>query len=262
MDAYDGLKDGYYIIVGGIVFDPRNVKKLALYKAAKYRTPTRPKPPSTPAACISTPPTRKLSSSSCVSRSAPAPPPTPPRSCTSSIAAAPPPLFSPSNSTTRANSARVNGAPGSTATHPSTATPPAAPSSSPTSTTTSSATSRRCTTRSSPATGADVAYLYVLPRYRRQGIGGTLLIAAARWLQADGIARVTVDCFAKDPTRSFFHRLGAFVIASTADNSDPAAIITYGFANLKELPSKALKTRSIAKFQRFKDCRWNKLPKY
>ena len=85
---------------------------------------------------------------------------------------------------------------------------------------------------------ADVAGLYVLPRYRRQGIGGALLVAAARWLQEDGITRVTADCFAHDPTRSFFDRLGGFVIASTSDDSDKAAIITYGFANLKELAAR------------------------
>jgi GNAT superfamily N-acetyltransferase len=82
---------------------------------------------------------------------------------------------------------------------------------------------------------ADIAGLYVLPRYRRQGIGGMLLVAAARWLQEDGIARVTADCYAKDPTRSFFSRLGAFVIASTSDEDDPTAVITFGFPNLKEL---------------------------
>jgi len=85
---------------------------------------------------------------------------------------------------------------------------------------------------------ADIAGLFVLPRYRREGIGGTLLIAAARWLQEDGITRVTADCYAKDPTRSFFDRLGGVVIASTSDDTNPAAIITYGFANLKELAAK------------------------
>jgi GNAT superfamily N-acetyltransferase len=80
--------------------------------------------------------------------------------------------------------------------------------------------------------------LFVLPKYRREGIGGALLIAAARWLVNDGIARATVDCFAKDPTRTFFDRLGGVVIASNTDEDDPAAMITYGFANLKELAAK------------------------
>jgi GNAT superfamily N-acetyltransferase len=86
--------------------------------------------------------------------------------------------------------------------------------------------------------GADVAGLYVLPRHRRQGIGGMLLITAARWLQKDGIARVTADCYAHDPTRRFYDRLGGFVISSTADDTDVTAVITYGFANLKELAAK------------------------
>lgn len=85
---------------------------------------------------------------------------------------------------------------------------------------------------------ADIAGLFVLPKYRREGIGGALLIAAARWLQHDGIGRVTVDCYAKDPTRSFFDRFGGVVIASTNDES-PAATITYGFANLKELAARS-----------------------
>ncbi len=81
----------------------------------------------------------------------------------------------------------------------------------------------------------DIAGLYVLPRYRRRGIGGMLLVRVARWLQEDGINRVTVDCFAHDPTRAFFGRMGGFVIASISDNNDPAAIITYGLANMREL---------------------------
>ncbi len=85
---------------------------------------------------------------------------------------------------------------------------------------------------------ADIAGLYVLPRYRRRGIGGMLLMRIARWLQEDGINRVTADCFAHDPTRGFMYRMGGVVIASVTDENDPAARITYGFANLKELAAK------------------------
>ena len=86
---------------------------------------------------------------------------------------------------------------------------------------------------------ADVAGLFVTPRYRRQGIGSALLVHAAKWLQEDGIDRVTADCYAHDPTRNFFDRLGGVVIAST-DDADPAARITYGFANLRELAARPL----------------------
>ncbi len=82
---------------------------------------------------------------------------------------------------------------------------------------------------------ADIAALNVLPRYRRRGTAGALFVKAAQWLQEDGITRVTADCFAHDPTRSFFDRLGGFVIGSTSDDTDPEAKITYGFANLREL---------------------------
>lgn len=87
---------------------------------------------------------------------------------------------------------------------------------------------------------ADIAGLYVLPRYRLRGVGGMLLMRTARWLQEDGINRVTADCFAQDPTRGFFDRMGGFVIASTTDDLDPGAKITYGFANLKELAAKEI----------------------
>jgi GNAT superfamily N-acetyltransferase len=83
--------------------------------------------------------------------------------------------------------------------------------------------------------GADVAGLFVVPEYRRKGIGTRLLVHAARWLQEDNINRLTVDCYAHDPCREFFGRNGGVVIASVSDDSDPAARITYGFDNLKEL---------------------------
>ena len=83
--------------------------------------------------------------------------------------------------------------------------------------------------------GADCAGLYVLPKYRREGIGTRLLVEASRWLMEEGITRMTADCYAKDPSRRFFERLGAFVIASNADEENTAAVITYGFANLKEI---------------------------
>ncbi len=85
---------------------------------------------------------------------------------------------------------------------------------------------------------ADIAGLYVIPSRRREGIGTSLLLQAARWLHDDGIDRVTADCFARDPTRDFFDRNGGVVIASISDESDPAARITYGFANLRELAAR------------------------
>lgn len=85
---------------------------------------------------------------------------------------------------------------------------------------------------------ADIAGLYVLPRYRRRGIGGMLLVRTARWLQESEIRRVTVDCFARDPGRGFFDRMGGVVIASTSDETESGARITYGFANLKELAAR------------------------
>ena len=88
---------------------------------------------------------------------------------------------------------------------------------------------------------ADIAALHVVPRHRRRGIATALLIKAARWLQEDGLSRATADCYALDPTRPFHDRLGGTVIAGTSEESapDPAAIITYGFANLKELAARA-----------------------
>ena len=86
---------------------------------------------------------------------------------------------------------------------------------------------------------ADIAGLYVVPRYRRRGIGGMLLVRIARWLQEDGINRVTADCYLHAPTRGFCDRMGGVVIASVSDESDPAAKITYGFANLRELAARA-----------------------
>jgi GNAT superfamily N-acetyltransferase len=85
---------------------------------------------------------------------------------------------------------------------------------------------------------ADIAGLMVVPTSRRERVGTKLLVKAAQWLQEDGIDRVTVDCFAHDPTRDFFDRNGGVVIASISDDSDPAAKITYGFANLRELAAK------------------------
>ncbi len=87
---------------------------------------------------------------------------------------------------------------------------------------------------------ADIAGLMVTPKYRREGIGTALLVRAAKWLQEDGIDRVTADCYALDPTREFFNRKGGVVIASISDYSDPAARITYGFSNLKELAARRL----------------------
>ncbi len=85
---------------------------------------------------------------------------------------------------------------------------------------------------------ADIAGLYVLPRHRRHGIGGLLMAQAARWLKPNEISRVTAVAFAHDPTRSFYARLGGFVISSAMDESDPGAMSTYGFSNFKELAAR------------------------
>jgi GNAT superfamily N-acetyltransferase len=86
---------------------------------------------------------------------------------------------------------------------------------------------------------ADLAGFYVLPKLRRRGIGGLLLVRAAKWLQDDGISRATVDCFAREPSRAFFDRMGGVVISNTGDPAeDPAAKVTYGFANLRELAAR------------------------
>jgi len=77
--------------------------------------------------------------------------------------------------------------------------------------------------------------LYVLPRYRRQRIGFALLHFMAVWLDNEGLSRATVDTFAGDPTRQFFHRRGAFVISTSEGTPDPASIITYGFPDLRQL---------------------------
>jgi GNAT superfamily N-acetyltransferase len=87
---------------------------------------------------------------------------------------------------------------------------------------------------------ADIAGLLVSPKFRREGVGSKLLVQAAKWLQQDGIDRATVDCFAHDPTREFFDRLGGVVIASISDDADPTARITYGFDNLRELAARPL----------------------
>ena len=86
---------------------------------------------------------------------------------------------------------------------------------------------------------ADIAGLFVLPRYRRRGIATALLVHAAKWLQEDGISRVTAACHAHDPSRTFFERRGGVVIASATDDTDPTAVITYGFANLRELAARS-----------------------
>ncbi len=88
---------------------------------------------------------------------------------------------------------------------------------------------------------ADVAGLFVLPRHRRKGIGTALLVRAARWLQEDGISRVTAGCYARDPNRGFFDRMGGVVIANTsASGDDPAAIMTFGFVNFRELAARQI----------------------
>jgi len=90
---------------------------------------------------------------------------------------------------------------------------------------------------------ADIASLYVLPKYRRRGLGEMLLVRAARWLQEDGISRVTADCYARDRCRGFCDRMGGVVISSTQDDAavvDMAAVVTYGFANFKELAARSL----------------------
>jgi GNAT superfamily N-acetyltransferase len=88
---------------------------------------------------------------------------------------------------------------------------------------------------------ADVAGLFVLPRYRRRGIGTALLVRAARWLQEDGISRVTADCHARDPSRGFFERMGGVVIANTgAGEDDPMAVVTFGFVNFRELAARQI----------------------
>lgn len=87
---------------------------------------------------------------------------------------------------------------------------------------------------------ADIAGLYTLPKFRREGIGTQLLIQGAKWLQDDCIDRMTVSCFAHDPARAFFDRLGGVAISTVQDDSDPAAIITYGFVNVKELAGHAI----------------------
>ncbi|HVT83057.1 MAG TPA: GNAT family N-acetyltransferase [Phycisphaerae bacterium] len=85
---------------------------------------------------------------------------------------------------------------------------------------------------------ADIAGLFVLPKYRRLGIGTALLVRGARWLQEDGITRVTADGYARDPSRGFFERMGGVVIARTGEEDDPAAVVTFGFANFKELAAR------------------------
>ena len=86
---------------------------------------------------------------------------------------------------------------------------------------------------------SDIAGLYVLPRYRRRGIGTALLVRAAKWLQEDGINRVTADCYAHDPSRGFYDRRGGVIIARTAeDQADATAVMTYGFANLREMAAR------------------------
>ena len=82
---------------------------------------------------------------------------------------------------------------------------------------------------------ADVAGLYVLPRYRRRGFGRALLTAAAHWLVPDGITRLTLTGYQRDATRPFGERLGGFVIHSPSDETDPRGLITFGFANLAEI---------------------------
>jgi GNAT superfamily N-acetyltransferase len=82
---------------------------------------------------------------------------------------------------------------------------------------------------------ADIAGLFVLPRWRRKGIGRGLLGRAALWLSDGGLTRFTIDCFAGDSNRAFLDRQGGVVISSTADPEDRAAIITYGFSDLRSL---------------------------
>ena len=86
---------------------------------------------------------------------------------------------------------------------------------------------------------ADIAGLFVLPTFRREGIGTRLVAQAALWLQEDCIERMTVSCYAHDPSRAFFDRLGGVAISAIEDDSDPAALIAYGFANVKELATHA-----------------------
>jgi len=82
---------------------------------------------------------------------------------------------------------------------------------------------------------ADITGPFVLPNYRRRGIGKALMRRAAEWLNQDGIDRATVDCYLHDPTRPFFHRMGGFVIASADD--EPGAVVTFGLSQMLELSS-------------------------
>ncbi|HVX84179.1 MAG TPA: GNAT family N-acetyltransferase [Phycisphaerae bacterium] len=81
---------------------------------------------------------------------------------------------------------------------------------------------------------ADVAGMYVLPRYRRRGIGRALVRAAARWLVADGITRMTLTGYERAGTRGFGERLGGFVIESPSE-VEGGGLITFGFTNLAEM---------------------------
>jgi GNAT superfamily N-acetyltransferase len=87
---------------------------------------------------------------------------------------------------------------------------------------------------------ADIAGLFVLPKFRRQGVGTILVVKAAQWLQEDCIDRMTVSCYAHDPSRTFFDRLGGVAISTVQDDSDVSALITYGFVNVKELAARAV----------------------
>jgi GNAT superfamily N-acetyltransferase len=87
---------------------------------------------------------------------------------------------------------------------------------------------------------ADIAGLCVLPKFRHLGIGTMLMVKAAQWLQEDGIDRATVSCYARDPCRAFFARLGGVAITQAPDDENPAAIVTYGFVNVKELAARGV----------------------
>jgi len=82
---------------------------------------------------------------------------------------------------------------------------------------------------------SDLSALYVLPRYRGRGIARALMIHVSRWLFHDGITRMTAPCFAHEPTREFFDRMGGFVIGGADATAEATSIITYGFTNVMEM---------------------------
>ena len=54
----------------------------------------------------------------------------------------------------------------------------------------------------------NLLHLYVLPKYRKKGVGKKLMLAAIKELQAMGIRTIQLNVFAGNPAKALYEQLG------------------------------------------------------